>query len=131
MTRYMLSVHGGSERPAGASLTEAQAQQSFRDIATVNEQLRAAGAWVFGARLEDPDTATVVRVKNGKVLTTDGPYAETKEHLGGFYVIEAADLDAALGWASKTSSAIGMPIEVRPMMSYGDQTGWFGNSPPA
>ena len=76
--------------------------------------MKAAGAWVFSARLHEPTTATVVRVSNGEVLTTDGPFVETKDHLGGFYVIEAADLDAALAWASKVTEAVGAPIEVRP-----------------
>jgi hypothetical protein len=76
--------------------------------------MTAAGAWVFGGRLHEPDTATVVRKSGGEVLTTDGPFAESKEHLGGFYIIAADDLDAALGWASKVSGLIGAPIEVRP-----------------
>lgn len=70
--------------------------------------IRVAGA------LHEADTATVVRVSGGDVLTTDGPFAESKEHLGGFYVIEAPDLDAALAWASKTAAAVNHPIEVRP-----------------
>ena len=75
---------------------------------------KSAGAWVFGGALHDPDTATVARVSDNEVLTTDGPFAESKEHLGGFYVIEADDLDAALAWASKTTAAVSKPIEVRP-----------------
>ena len=63
--------------------------------------MKSAGAWVFSGRLHDADTATVVRVANGEILTTDGPFVEAREHLGGFYIIEAADLDAALGWAAK------------------------------
>jgi hypothetical protein len=76
--------------------------------------MRSAGAWLFGGALHEPDTATVVRVSEGEVLTTDGPFAESKEHLGGFYIIEAEDLDAALVWASKTAAAVSHPIEVRP-----------------
>ena len=72
------------------------------------------GAWVFGGRLHEPGTATVVRVSGGEMLTTDGPFAESREHLGGFYIVAAEDLDAALAWASKTSAIIGAPIEVRP-----------------
>jgi hypothetical protein len=70
---------------------------------------------VFGGALHEPDTATVVRVSEGEVLTTDGPFAESKEHLGGFYIIEAEDLDAALAWASKTTATVRKPIEVRPL----------------
>jgi hypothetical protein len=78
--------------------------------------LKSAGAWVFGGRLHEADTATVVRMSGGAVLTTDGPFVEAKEHLGGFYVIDAEDLDAALGWASKVTAIVGAPIEVRPFV---------------
>jgi hypothetical protein len=73
-----------------------------------------AGAWVFGGGLEEPSTATVVRAQDGEVLTTDGPFAEAKEQLGGFWVIEAPDLDAALKWASEATVACRNPVEVRP-----------------
>ena len=77
--------------------------------------MQAAGAWVFAGGLHPPSTATVVRVADGEVLMTDGPFAEGKEHIGGFWVIRAPDLDAALGWASKAAVACRLPIEVRPM----------------
>ena len=77
-------------------------------------ELQSAGAWVFSGRLHDADTATVVRVSGGEVLTTDGPFVEAEEHLGGFYIIEAADLDTALDWASKVTRTISAPIEVWP-----------------
>jgi hypothetical protein len=83
--------------------------------------MESAGAWVFSGRLHEPDTATVVRMSNGAVLTTDGPFVEAKEHLGGFYVIEAEDLDAALAWASKVTAAINAPIEVRPFAAFADE----------
>src|SRR4030081_250594 len=80
----------------------------------LEQEMRSAGAWVLGGRLHDPATATVVRVSDsGGVLTTDGPFAESKEHLGGFYIVEAEDLDAALSWASKTAACVSAPIEVR------------------
>ena len=69
---------------------------------------------MFSGRLHQPDTATVVRISGGEVVTTDGPFVEAREHLGGFYIIEAEDLDAALAWASKTTAAVRKPIEVRP-----------------
>jgi hypothetical protein len=75
---------------------------------------------VFSGRLTEPDTATVVRMSGGELLTTDGPFAESKEHLGGFYIIEADDLDAALAWPSKTTAAVGAPIEVRPFWEMPD-----------
>ena len=68
----------------------------------LEQEMKSARAWLFGGALHDPDTATVARMSAGEVLTTDGPFAESKEHLGGFYIIEADDLDAALGWASKS-----------------------------
>ena len=77
-------------------------------------EMKSAGAWVFGGRLTEPETATVVRMSGGEVLTTDGPFVESKEHLGGFYIVEADDLDAALAWATQTTAIIGAPIEVRP-----------------
>ena len=86
----------------------------MRDLYTVNRVLEAAGAWVFAGGLHPPSTATVVRVKDGEVLTTDGPFAEGKEHLGGVTIIEAPDLDAALDWGSRLARATTLPIEVRP-----------------
>ncbi len=110
MTQYMLSVI--HEDPI--ALSPEEMQQSFKDVDAVNSELQAAGAWVFAGGLHPPSTATVVRVKDGTVVTTDGPYAETKEQLGGFWVIEAADLDAALEWAAKATAACRVPVEVRP-----------------
>ena len=85
-----------------------------RQIQALEAEMKSAGAWVFSGRLHDADTATVVRVSGGEVLTTDGPFAESKEHLGGFYIIEAEDIDAALSWAAKTADCVKRPIEVRP-----------------
>ena len=89
-------------------------------VRALEEEMKSAGAWVFGGRLHQPDTATVVRVSDGKILTTDGPFAETKEHIGGFYIIEAKDFDAAIAWASKTADCVNTAIEVR---SFWDQSG--------
>src|SRR5436190_11352994 len=113
MTQYLLSVHS-VEGEVGDPMTDEEMQQSWKQIQALNEELKSAGAWVFGGALHEPDTATVVRISDGEVVTTDGPFVESKEHLGGFYVIEAQDLDAALVWASKTSAAVSHPIEVRP-----------------
>jgi len=115
MTQYLLSVHTveGEPRP---QMTDEEMQRSWKEIQALNEEMKSAGAWVFSARLHEPNTATVVRVSDGEVLTTDGPFAESKEHLGGFYLIEAEDLDAALAWASKASAAVNRPIEVRPLV---------------
>jgi hypothetical protein len=114
MAQYMLSLHN-VEGEVGEPMTDEEMQAYWKEIQVLNEELRSAGAWVFGGALHEPDTATVVRVSEGEVLTTDGPFAESKEHLGGFYIIEAEDLDAALAWASKTTAAVRKPIEVRPL----------------
>lgn len=110
MPHYLLSVI----QPDGNPPASLDMDKIIRDIDALNEELRAAGAWVFSGGLHAPSTATVVRVKNGDVLMTDGPYAEGKEHLGGLTIINAPDLDAALAWAVKGSAACMGPVEVRP-----------------
>jgi hypothetical protein len=95
-------------------MSDEEMKQFYKQVGVLEEEMKSAGAWLFGGALHEPDTATVVRVSDGEVLTTDGPFAESKEHLGGFYIIEADDLDAALVWASKTTAAVSKPIEVRP-----------------
>jgi hypothetical protein len=113
MPHYMLAAHTRPDDDAPAMTTE-ESQASWQRIQKVEHAMKSDGAWVFSARLHDPDTATVVRISNGQVLTTDGPFAESKDHLGGFYVIDASDLDAAVAWAAKVTEAVGHPIEVRP-----------------
>jgi len=113
MTQYLLSVHS-VDGEARDPMTDEEIQRSWKQIQVLNEELKSAGAWLFSGRLHEPDTATVVRISDGEVLTTDGPFVEAREHLGGFYIIEAEDLDAALRWASKVTAAINAPIEVRP-----------------
>jgi len=111
MKQYLLAVHmvEGQEPPSPEAI-----EQMYKDVDVVNEEIKAAGAWVFAGGLHPPTTATVVRMQGDEVLTTDGPFAETKEQLGGFWVIETADLDAALAWAAKATRACQAPIEVRP-----------------
>jgi hypothetical protein len=113
MTQYLLSVHS-VEGEARDPMTEEEMRGMMERVGVLEEEMKSAGAWLFGGALHGPDTATVVRMADGEALTTDGPFAESKEHLGGFYIIEAADLDAALAWASKTTTAVSKPIEVRP-----------------
>ncbi len=115
MTHYLLSVHS-VEGEARDPMTEEEMRQFMERVGVLEEEMKSAGAWVFGGALHDPDTATVARVSGDEVLTltTDGPFAESKEHLGGFYIIEAEDLDAALSWAAKTADCVKRPIEVRP-----------------
>ena len=117
MTRYMLSVHS-SEREVRPPLTEEEMRQMHKQMGVLEDEMKSTGTWVFSARLHEPYTATVVRESGGEVLTTDGPFAETKDHLGGFYVIEADDLDAALKWAAKVAACIKAPIEVRPFADW-------------
>lgn len=91
----------------------------MRDVATLLAEMKSAGAWVYNGALAPAGTATVVRIKNGEVLTIDGPFAEGKEHIGGFMIVNAPDLDAALEWARKATRAITLPIEVRPFRDHG------------
>jgi hypothetical protein len=109
--QYLISMYqpDGDEAPPREVL-----EPIMRKIAGIRDELQAAGAWVFAAGLHPVSTATVVRIKDGEVLTTDGPYAEGKEHIGGFTIIKAPDLDAALEWAGKYARATSLPIEVRP-----------------
>ncbi len=116
MTRYLLSVYydEGSVQPQPDELVQITAS-----VDAVHRELQAAGAWVFGGGLHDPATATVVSARSGQVLTTDGPFVETKEQLGGFSIIDVAGLDAALAWAQRMSEATTCAIEVRPFLDEG------------
>ena len=115
MRQYLLAVHMVEGEPAP---TEEQMQQVYKAVDAFNAELKSAGAWVFAGGLHPPETATVVRSQNGQVVTTDGPFAETKEALGGFYLIEAADLDEAITIAKQVPAAFG-GVEVRPVMVTG------------
>ena len=120
MTRYMLSVHS-VEGEVREPMSPEDMQHSWQQIGILEAEMKSTGAWLFSGRLHEPETATVVRVANGEILTTDGPFAEAREHLGGFYVINAEDLDAALALASKVTKVIGAPIEVRPFADFADE----------
>jgi hypothetical protein len=115
MSMYMLSVHTADDEPR-KPMTDEEMRQGFALVEALERDMRAGNALVFSGRLLEPAHARVVRASKGRVKATDGPYAETKEQLGGFYIIEATDLDAALDWASKVTLAINTPIEVRPFM---------------
>ena len=110
MKQYLLSVY----QPDGPPPPSVDLDEIRRDVAALQDEMRAAGAWVFAGGLHPPSTATVVRVQGGDVLTTDGPFAEGKEHLGGLTIVQAPDLDAALEWGRKAAAATTLPIEVRP-----------------
>ena len=109
MARYLLSI----QQPDGPPPPAVDLEQIMRDVAAVEADLRAAGAWVLGGGLHPAAAAAVVRTHDGEPLTTDGPYAETKEHLGGITVIDADDAEAALAWAGRLAQATTLPIEVR------------------
>jgi hypothetical protein len=111
MKQYLLAVYSAE---GGQDVSAEEIQRAYQAVDDFNSEVRAAGAWVFAGGLHPSSTATVVRAQGGQVITTDGPYAETKEQIGGFWVIKAADLDVALDWAAKGSAACGWPIEVRP-----------------
>ena len=113
MTQYMLSVHnveGQDNYPSDEAM-----QAAFKAVDLFNKELQATGAWVFGCGLHPANTATVVDGTKDETLITDGPFAESKEQLGGFWVVEAADLDAAMALAAKGSKACAQPVEVRPL----------------
>jgi len=118
MKQYLLSVYQPDEgAPPAAAL-----DKIMRDVDALNEELKAGGAWVFGDGLFPPSTATVLRAADGEMLVTDGPYVEGKEHLGGFTIVNAPDLDAALEWGGKLAKATTLPIEVRPFVGRNAQS---------
>ncbi|MEO6471944.1 MAG: YciI family protein [Aeromicrobium sp.] len=114
MTQYMLSVHSSSS-DYDRSLEEMQPM--FEAVDAFNQKIIADGTWVFGGGLERAETASIVDATGADVILTDGPFAETKEHLGGFWVIEAPDLDAAQKLAAEASQACQGKVEVRPFQS--------------
>jgi hypothetical protein len=110
MKQYLLSIYQPEGRPEPEVLARVT-----RDLDTLNEELRAAGAWVFAGGLHPPETATVLRANDDEVLVTDGPFIEAKEFLGGFTIIQAPDLDAALAWGRRLAGVLKpLAVEVRP-----------------
>jgi hypothetical protein len=108
--QYLLSVY----QPDGPAPPAEELERISADLDALNAELKRAGAWVFAGGLHPPTTATVVRVSDGEALVTDGPFAEGKEHIGGFTIVRAPDLDAALEWGRRLAEATTLPIEVRP-----------------
>jgi hypothetical protein len=112
---YLLAMH----QPVGSPPPPEVLDPIMQDLAVVKKEMKEAGVWVFDGGLHGPESSTVVRWNDGEFLTTDGPYAEGKEHLGGFVIIKVPDLDAALGWARKQAEALRLlSVEVRPF--YGE-----------
>jgi hypothetical protein len=113
MKLYLLSLY----QPGGGTPEPEVLEPIMRDLAALNDEMRAAGAWVFAGGLHDPSTATVVRSRDEEFVVTDGPFAEGKEFLGGFTIVRAPDLDAALEWGRRLARASTLPVEVRPFRS--------------
>jgi hypothetical protein len=112
MKQYLLSVYHPDITPDSPPPDDIE--EIMGDVEAVNDELRSAGAWVFAGGLHPSSTATVVRANGDEMLTTDGPFLEGKEHIGGFWVIKTGDLDSALQWGRKATRACRLPIEVRP-----------------
>lgn len=110
MKMYLLSVY----QPDGPVPPPETLAKIMAELEEMNRELRATNSWVFAGGLHDPSTATVVRVKDGETLVTDGPFVEAKEHIGGFTVIKAPDLDVALEWGRRFARITTLPVEVRP-----------------
>jgi hypothetical protein len=115
MPEYLLSIY----QPDGPAPPPETLRAIMQDVGALVLEIKTAGAWVFNGGLHPPATATVVRVKAGETLVTDGPYAESKEHIGGFLIVKAPDLDGALDWARRLARVITLPIEVRPFRTGG------------
>ena len=113
MSQYLLSTYA-VEGEVHTPMTPEEMQKSMETMMALENEMRDTGAFAFSARLHDADASTVVSPGDGSHVTTDGPFAESKEHIAGFYILECDDLDAALKWARKVVDAINRPIEVRP-----------------
>ncbi|MGO4103026.1 YciI family protein [Leifsonia sp. YAF41] len=110
MPQYLLAMY----QPDGVVPPPEFLNKVMTELDALNQEIRDAGAWVFTGGLHPADTATVLHMKDGELLTTDGPYLEGKEHLGGFWIIDVPDLDAALAWADRATRVTTLPTEVRP-----------------
>ena len=119
MGQYLLSTYAVEGEVPGAPTTPEEMQAFMQRVVALEEDMEASGTFVFGGALHDPEAATVVRTGDGDLAMTDGPFIEAKEHIAGFYIINADDLDAALAWARKVVDAINHPIEVRPFRATG------------
>lgn len=118
MQQYLLSIYqpAGDQLPAPGVL-----EKIMQEVNALRREMQEAGAWVFSGGLHSPSTATVLRVRDSSVITTDGPFLEAKEHIGGFNIIKAADLDVALEWGRKLAKATTLPVEVRPFREGNDR----------
>jgi len=119
MSQYLLSTYAAESQAPEAPPTPEEMDALMKRVAALEAEMDASGAFVFGGALHGPDAATVVRASEADLIVTDGPFVEAKEHIAGFYIINADDLDAALAWARRVVGAIGHPIEVRPFRATG------------
>jgi hypothetical protein len=117
MPQYLLSVHGSEDSPY---TTPEDMERAFRDVDAFNRDVQAVGAWVFAGGLLPASTAKVTRSKDGALLHTDGPYLESKEHIGGFWIIDVANDAAAMSWADRATIACQGAVEVRPFQPIPD-----------
>ncbi|MEX0667101.1 MAG: YciI family protein [Acidimicrobiia bacterium] len=114
-----MSTYAVEGEVPGGPMTPEEMRTFMKRVAALEAEMDASGSFVFGGALHGPDAATVVHSSDGKLVMTDGPFVESKEHIGGFYIINADDLDAALAWAGKVVEGINHPIEVRPFRATG------------
>jgi hypothetical protein len=119
MSQYLLSTYAVEGDVAEAPRTSEGMETFMKRVAALEAEMDESGTFVFGGALHGPDASTVLRASKGDVLMTDGPFVEAKEHIAGFYIINADDLDVALAWARKVVDAIDHPIEVRPFRATG------------
>ena len=123
MNQYLLSTYYVEGDMAGAPSTPEEMQTFMERVIALEAEMDASDAFVFGGALFGPDAASVIDTSGGSARTTDGPFAESKEQIGGFYIINAEDRDGALAWAEKTAEATGHAIEVRPFRATGRVAG--------
>jgi len=116
MKQYLLSIYQPDGDPPAPEILD----RIIERLEALNQEMKAAGAWVFAAGLHPAGTATVLRPQDGQTLITDGPYVEGKEHVGGFTIIQAPDLDAALEWGRRLALVVTLPVEVRPVQHGGE-----------
>ncbi len=119
MGQYLLSTYAVEGEVPGAPRGPEEMKAFMERVVALEDEMEATGTFLFGGALHDPDAATVLHSGEGDVVMTDGPFVEAKEHIAGFYIINADDLDAALAWGRKVVDAIQHPIEVRPFRATG------------
>ncbi len=119
MSQYLLSTYSVESGDSSEMPSSEDMQQMMQRIIALEAEMDESGTFVFGGHLHGPDAATVVSNNAAEVVMTDGPFAESKEHIAGFYIINADDLDAALAWAGKVSECVNRPIEVQPFAGTG------------